>query len=272
MLAGVSLDYYTQLERGNLRGASESVLNAIARALQLNDVEREHLFDLARADHGQPGQRRQHARLDRSCAPRCSGSWTTWPCPAVVYNAQQDLVASNLMGRALFSPHFEADRPNLARFIFLDSRARDFYVDWPLACSLTAAMLRSRPAATRSTATSPPWSASSRCAARSSAGTGPTGRPRAPHRPQGLPPPRGRRDRGHLRRVRDAGRTRPVHRHLHRRRRYPSPPTSSRCSPPGQQLRINAPEHESRPTTLRRPQALHPDLPLVEPGSEVTPH
>jgi hypothetical protein len=59
-----------------------------------------------------------------------------------VINTQQDLVASNVLGRALCAPLFEADRPNLARFIFLDSRARDFYADWPLACSLTAAMLR----------------------------------------------------------------------------------------------------------------------------------
>jgi hypothetical protein len=62
--------------------------------------------------------------------------------PAVVVNAQQDLVASNSLGRALFAPHFEADQPNLARFIFLDTRALDYYVDWRLACSLTAAMLR----------------------------------------------------------------------------------------------------------------------------------
>ena len=62
--------------------------------------------------------------------------------PAVVYNPQQDLVASNLMGRALFSLQFESGRPNMARFVFLDPRARDFYGDWPLACSMTAAMLR----------------------------------------------------------------------------------------------------------------------------------
>jgi hypothetical protein len=62
--------------------------------------------------------------------------------PAVVLNAQQDLLAANLMGRALFAQHFEAGKPNLARFIFLDPRARDFYVDWPLARSMTAAMLR----------------------------------------------------------------------------------------------------------------------------------
>jgi hypothetical protein len=59
-----------------------------------------------------------------------------------VFNAQHDLIASNLMGRALFAPHFEAERPNLARFIFLDPRAQDFYVDLPLARSMTAAMLR----------------------------------------------------------------------------------------------------------------------------------
>ena len=62
--------------------------------------------------------------------------------PAIAWNAHQDIVASNLMGRALLAPHMESDRPNLARFIFLDPRARDFYVDWPLARSLTAAMLR----------------------------------------------------------------------------------------------------------------------------------
>jgi hypothetical protein len=62
--------------------------------------------------------------------------------PAVVWNARRDLLAANPLGRALHSPHFEADRPNLARFIFLDSRAHDYYEDWELACSLTAAVLR----------------------------------------------------------------------------------------------------------------------------------
>ena len=62
--------------------------------------------------------------------------------PALAINARQDMLGSNVMGRGLFAPHFESDRPNLARFIFLDSRARDFYPDWELACSLTAAMLR----------------------------------------------------------------------------------------------------------------------------------
>jgi hypothetical protein len=135
MLAGLSTDYYTRPERGKLRGASESVLNAIARALQLNDVEREHLFDLARtttADRRKPTSVRASVQrvLDNMNGP------------AVVCNAQEDLIAANVMGRALHMPHFEADQPNLARFIFLDSRAKDFYADWPLACSITAAMLR----------------------------------------------------------------------------------------------------------------------------------
>jgi hypothetical protein len=136
-LAGVSLEYYTHLERGNIRGASDSVLNAVARALRLDDVEREHLFDLARAT---PARGRKPARTSvRASVQRVLDNLAV---PAVVFNAQQDLVASNLMGRALFAPHFEAERPNLARFIFLDPRARDFYVDWPLARTMNAAMLR----------------------------------------------------------------------------------------------------------------------------------
>jgi transcriptional regulator with XRE-family HTH domain len=141
MLAGVSLDYYTRLERGQIRGASESVLHAIARALQLNDVEREYLFDLARttaATSAAPS--RPPARPSvRASVQRVLDNLAV---PAVVFNAQQDLIASNLMGRALFSPHFEAERPNLARFIFLDPRAKDYYADWSLARSMTAAMLR----------------------------------------------------------------------------------------------------------------------------------
>lgn len=140
-LAGVSLDYYTQLERGKIRGASESVLNAIARALRLNDVEREYLFDLARtsATTAASRDRRPAGTSVRASVQRVLDNLAV---PAVVFNAQHDLVASNLMGRAMFAPQFEAERPNLARFIFLDPRARDFYVDWPLARRMTAAMLR----------------------------------------------------------------------------------------------------------------------------------
>ncbi|PTL71900.1 transcriptional regulator [Rathayibacter caricis DSM 15933] len=140
MLAGVSLDYYNRLERGNLRGASEGVLNGIARALQLDDAEREHLFHLAQgeplptATHGRPAETTVRSSVQRVL--------DNMAVPAVVTNSRQDMVAANALGRALYSPHFESQHPNMARFIFLDSRAPTFYDDWPLARRMTAAMLR----------------------------------------------------------------------------------------------------------------------------------
>ncbi len=141
MLAGVSTDYYTRLERGQIRGASDSVLNAVARALQLSDVEREHLFDLARIVPSASARHRRQAS-QTTVRPSVQRILDNMHVPAVVYNAQQDLIGSNLMGRAMFAPIFDVEAPNMARFIFLDSRARNFYSDWPLACSMTAAMLR----------------------------------------------------------------------------------------------------------------------------------
>lgn len=142
MLAGVSLDYYTRLERGNIRGASESVLEAIARALQLNDAEREYLFDLARTAPAAVAARtrRPAPQAVRTSVQRVLDHMTV---PAVVHNATQDIVAANLMGRALYSPHLDTEgTPNTARFVFLDRRAQDYYVDWPLARRTTAAMMR----------------------------------------------------------------------------------------------------------------------------------
>ena len=141
MLAGVSLDYYTRLERGNIRGASDSVLDAIARALQLNDPEREYLFDLAGTAPGSTG----HSPRPAPQAVRASVQRVLdhMHVPAIVYNAKQDIVAANLMGRALYAPLFETGpTPNIARFIFLDPRAQDFYVDWGLARRTVAAMIR----------------------------------------------------------------------------------------------------------------------------------
>ncbi|XVU30186.1 helix-turn-helix transcriptional regulator [Actinoplanes sp. CA-054009] len=141
LLAGVSLDYYTRLERGNLRGASESVLNAIARALQLDDVEREYLFGLARPTSSKAPKpvERTAAATVRPSVQRVLNNMTV---PALVFNPQQDVVASNLMGRALFSPAFETEHPNMCRFFFLDPRAEQFCTDLPQARSMNAAMLR----------------------------------------------------------------------------------------------------------------------------------
>jgi transcriptional regulator with XRE-family HTH domain len=129
-LAGVSADYYTRLEKGNLAGASDVVLDAIARALRLDDVERAHLFDLARAartPRTRPPSRRT-PELVRPSVQRILDSMAT--TAAFVRNGRLDVLAVNGLGRALYAPVFDASgpRPNLARFIFLaPDRARDFY-------------------------------------------------------------------------------------------------------------------------------------------------
>lgn len=141
MLAGVSADYYTRLERGNIRGASESVLNAIARALQLTDAEREYLFDLARTAPANP--LRNSTPVAQSVRTSVQRVLDHMSVPAIVTNAHQDIVAANLMGRALYAPILDTDQtPNMARFIYLNRRAHDFYTDWPAARRTSAGMLR----------------------------------------------------------------------------------------------------------------------------------
>ena len=139
ILAEVSAGYYIKLERGKVTSASDSVLDGIAHALQLTDAERAHLFDLFRPNAGTARPGRQMREGLRESLQRMLDSMTV---PAVAYNARQDLVGANLLGRAMFAPLFESDRPNFARFTFLDPRAKRFYGDWDLACSLNAAMLR----------------------------------------------------------------------------------------------------------------------------------
>jgi transcriptional regulator with XRE-family HTH domain len=141
-LAGVSVEYYAQLERGNLSGASESVLDALARALQLDDAEREHLFDLARAA-GPPTRRRRMATMQvRPNVARLLELMAD--VPAYVKNGRLDVLAVNPLGRGLYMPVFaEGQRPvNLARFTFLDPRSHDLWGDWEQAADDTVAMLR----------------------------------------------------------------------------------------------------------------------------------
>ncbi|PJN29177.1 helix-turn-helix domain-containing protein [Kitasatospora sp. CB02891] len=133
MLAGVSVEYYTRLERGNLKGVSGSVLDAVALALRLDDTERMHLYDLARAAGGSATQRRA-ARGDAASVVRPSVRRIIEgmpDLPAFVTNDRLDTLAANPLGRALFAPMF-ADptrSPNTARFAFLDPASRRFYVD-----------------------------------------------------------------------------------------------------------------------------------------------
>jgi transcriptional regulator with XRE-family HTH domain len=145
VLAGVSIDYYTRMERGNLAGVSESVLDALARGLQLDEAERAHLFDLARA--AQPAalrQRRSRSKGIRPSVQRVLDSITK--APALAQNGRGDILAANLLGRGLFSElYVDPVRPaNHARFVFLSARAQDFYRDWERAANDTVAMLRTQ--------------------------------------------------------------------------------------------------------------------------------
>jgi transcriptional regulator with XRE-family HTH domain len=143
VLAGVSVPYYTRLERGNLSGVSESVLEALAGALQLDDAERAHLFDLARA--AQPAAPRRRRRTQQRVRPsmqRMIDAMTG--APALVQNGRLDILAANALGRALYSElYVDPVRPvNHARFVFLSPRAPDFYGDWERAANDTVAILR----------------------------------------------------------------------------------------------------------------------------------
>jgi transcriptional regulator with XRE-family HTH domain len=143
-LAGLSTDYYTRLEKGNLRGASDSVLEAIARALQLGDAERAHLFDLAHAARGtarEPRHRAQPQQI-RPSLQHLLDAMTT--AVAFVRNGRLDILAINPLGRAFYTPVLDTPaRPaNLARYCFLDPSAEAFYPDWEQAADTTAAILR----------------------------------------------------------------------------------------------------------------------------------
>jgi transcriptional regulator with XRE-family HTH domain len=139
-LAGVSPDYYVQLERGHIDGASDSVLEAIARALRLDEAERLHLFDLAR-----PGSARVPASLGplRPNVQRILDAFTGGM--ALVRNRRLDYLAANALGRAVYEEIFDtsAHPPNHVRYVFLDERARSFFDDWPAVARDTARILRS---------------------------------------------------------------------------------------------------------------------------------
>jgi transcriptional regulator with XRE-family HTH domain len=144
VLAGVSVPYYTRLERGEMHGVSESVLEALARALQLDDAERAHLFDLARAAQPTmaPRRRRPAKQTIRPSVQHILDAITG--AAAFVRNERLDILAANALGYALYSEMFASQgRPaNTARFIFLDPRGRDFYPDWNKAANDTVAVLR----------------------------------------------------------------------------------------------------------------------------------
>jgi len=140
-LAGVSADYYTQLERGHIDGASDSVLNAIARALRLNDAERLHLFHLARPDAAE----RLVASSAGSIRPTVQRTLDAFTGPALVRNRRWDYLAANTLARAVYTEIFDGRTgpPNHVRYVFLDQRARDFFDDWAAVAHDTTRILRS---------------------------------------------------------------------------------------------------------------------------------
>ncbi|MEU4291413.1 helix-turn-helix transcriptional regulator [Kribbella sp. NPDC026596] len=144
LLAGVSVDYYVRMERGHLAGASESVLEALSRALQLDEAERDHLFALARESDATPVRRRPATQGVRPALQQILDAVTD--APAWIRNAHFDILAANRMSRALYSALFaDPRRPaNTARFTFLDPASREFFVDWDRAADDIAAVLRSQ--------------------------------------------------------------------------------------------------------------------------------
>ncbi|MEV5783712.1 MULTISPECIES: helix-turn-helix transcriptional regulator [unclassified Streptomyces] len=136
LLAGLSADYYIRLERGRVANASEAVLEAVARALRLDDVERAHLFALARPQ--------SVARVSRPAAP-----WRVRPgvyallevlrdIPAMILDGRMDVLAVNRMACAMYVDFdaVPARERNLARYIFLDPAARELFVDWDMAARM----------------------------------------------------------------------------------------------------------------------------------------
>jgi hypothetical protein len=142
VLAGVSTDWYVRLEKGHISGVSVDVLDAVARALRLDEAERAYLFDLARAARLTRAPRRRTRNDVRPSLRRIVDSMVS--APAFVRNGRLDVLAINALGRALYAPVFDgsAQAANLARFNFLDPRARDFYPNWDDAAHTSVALLR----------------------------------------------------------------------------------------------------------------------------------
>src|SRR6478609_8000649 len=130
LLSGMSVDYYTRLERGDLSGVSHGVLDALARALHLDDAETAHPHNLARAANASPVARkpRKSTTTLRPSIQRLLDAITE--APAIIRNNYYDYVAANSLGRALYSPVFAEPAPNSARFAFFNPAAHDFYPDW----------------------------------------------------------------------------------------------------------------------------------------------
>lgn len=147
LLAGISVEYYTRLERGTVGSVSDGVLDGLVHALQLDEAERDHLYRLVRTA-GTPAARRTPRRNPgkKQVRPAVQRILDQMPMPAYLRNGRFDVLAANELGRALYSPLYEqADaggRPNSARFLFLDPAASEFFVDYDKVLNDCVAFLR----------------------------------------------------------------------------------------------------------------------------------
>ncbi|WP_129660899.1 helix-turn-helix transcriptional regulator [Rothia uropygialis] len=155
MLSGVSADYYTRIEKGDLTGVSDEVLDALARALQLDEDETAYLYDLARAAR-RPARARRQSRTTASLPQNLQlliDSMSSLPVIALSWRL--DVLAANALGRALFDVVYSSptrrsavSAPNMAAFVFLDPAAADFYADLDDAAATCVKILRAQAGAT----------------------------------------------------------------------------------------------------------------------------
>jgi transcriptional regulator with XRE-family HTH domain len=147
LLAGVSVEYYTRLERGTVGSVSDGVLDGLVHALQLDEAERDHLYRLVRTAATSPGRRASLATPNKKrVRPAVQRILDQMPMPAYLRNGRFDVLAANDLGRALYSPLYEQsdakEHPNSARFLFLDRAASEFFVDYDKALNDCVAFLR----------------------------------------------------------------------------------------------------------------------------------
>jgi transcriptional regulator with XRE-family HTH domain len=147
ILAGISSEYYVKLERGTVGNVSDGVLEGLVHALQLDEAERDHLYRLVRSA-STPASRRAPRRTPakKRVRPALQRVLDQMPMPAYLRNGRFDVLAANDLGRALYGPLYDqadaGERPNSARFLFLDAAAPEFFLDYDRALDDCVAFLR----------------------------------------------------------------------------------------------------------------------------------
>src|SRR4051812_1408251 len=149
LLAGISVEYYTRLERGSVGGVSDSVLDGLVHALQLDEAERDHLYRLVRTASSPSRRAPRRTAATKRVRPTIERILEQMPMPAYLRNGRFDILAANDLGQALYSPlydqaaaHTPGQPPNSARFCFLDPAAFDFFVDYDTIANDCVAFLR----------------------------------------------------------------------------------------------------------------------------------